>query len=180
VRNALAAICAGLELGGSFDDLSRGLRSFRGVERRFDILGTAAGITVVDDYAHHPTEIAATLDAARRVYPGRRLVCAFQPHLFTRTRDFASQFGTALALADAVLLTDIYAAREKPIEGVTSQLVEGALRRAGGVLAWHGLRADLVPALLSEARSGDVVLTLGAGNITSAARDLFADLEGRA
>ncbi len=173
VRNALAAVAAGLELGKTLDDLAPGLASFRGVERRFEILGDAGGITVVDDYAHHPTEITATLDAARRVYPGRRIVCAFQPHLFSRTRDFATEFGVALAGADAVLLTEIYPARERPIEGVDAGLIENALRSAGGTLAWRGPRDAIVEALRATTRAGDVVFTVGAGDITAAGHELF-------
>jgi UDP-N-acetylmuramate--alanine ligase len=179
VRNALAAVAAGLELGAHFSDLAGGLAEFRGVERRFEVLGEFSGIAVVDDYAHHPTEIAATIDAARRVYPGRRIVCAFQPHLYTRTRDFAEAFGRALAGADVVLLAHIYAAREKPIPGVDSALVEKALRRAGGAAAWHGPRGELPDALRSTLRAGDVALLLGAGDITQAAHQLSASLESR-
>jgi UDP-N-acetylmuramate--alanine ligase len=143
------------------------------VERRFELVGSQSGVTIVDDYAHHPTEIAATLDAARRVYPGRRIVVAFQPHLFSRTRDFAGQFGAALAGADLVFLTEIYAARESPIAGVDSGLIVRSLLRAGGRLAWRGARAALSAALRDALQEGDVVLTLGAGDITHAARELL-------
>src|SRR5205823_12333529 len=102
--------------------MAPGLASVRGAERRFQRLGETRGVLVVDDYAHHPTEIAATLAAARGAFPGRRIVVAFQPHLFSRTRDFAADFGRALAGADAVFLAEIYPAREQPIAGVTSTL----------------------------------------------------------
>jgi UDP-N-acetylmuramate--alanine ligase len=104
-------------------------------------------VQIVDDYAHHPTEITATLDAARAAFPGRRLIAAFQPHLFSRTRDFADAFGAALARADVVFLTEIYPAREQPLPGVTSMLVADALRRAGLAPAWLGDRAQLADAL---------------------------------
>src|SRR6185369_13752923 len=129
VLNALAAVAAGVSLGAPFDGLARGLGTFRGVERRFQRLGEARGVSVVDDYAHHPTEIAATLAAARGTFPGRRILAAFQPHLYTRTRDFSTEFGTALAAADAVFLTEIYPAREQPIAGVDAGLIERAIAK---------------------------------------------------
>ncbi len=131
---------------------------------------------VVDDYAHHPTEIAATLAAARGAFPERRIVIAFQPHLFTRTRDFAREFGAALAAADAVYLTEIYPARERPIEGVTSALVADALIAAGGRLAWRGTREELPAALAAQVLPGDVVLTVGAGDVTKVGPALLEEL----
>jgi UDP-N-acetylmuramate--alanine ligase len=131
---------------------------------------------VVDDYAHHPTEISATLDAARAAFPGRRLIAAFQPHLFSRTRDFADAFGRALARADIVFLTEIYPAREQPIPGITSALVADALQRAGNAPHWRGGRDELADALASVAQAGDVVLTLGAGDITRTATELLQRL----
>ena len=176
VRNALAALAVGLVWGKSVEAMAPGLATFGGVERRFQRLGEAGGVAVIDDYAHHPTEIRATLAAARSAYPGRRIVVAFQPHLFTRTRDFADEFGEALAGADLVLLTGIYAAREDPIAGVTSDLVVNSIRLAGGNLSWHGDRADLANALLNVVRPGDVVLTVGAGDITRTGGELLARL----
>jgi UDP-N-acetylmuramate--alanine ligase len=176
ILNALAALAAGLSLGAPFDGLTRGLGEFRGVERRFQRIGDAHGVSVIDDYAHHPTEIAATLAAARQIFPGRRIIAAFQPHLYTRTRDFSSAFGAALAAADAVFLTDIYPAREQPIEGVSSALIEAALAKAGGVLAWRGERTALAAALSKAVHSGDVVITIGAGDITKTGPELLARL----
>ena len=176
VLNALAAIGSGLVLGADLASMARGLAEFRGAERRFQRLGDVAGVTVVDDYAHHPTEIAATLAAARSSFPGRRLVVAFQPHLYTRTRDFASEFGASLAAADAVFLTEIYPAREKPIEGVSSTLVESAVRGSGGRLQWRGRREDLADALAAFVKEGDAVITLGAGDITKTGAELLARL----
>ncbi len=172
VRNALAAIGSGIALGIEPIRMVPGLEAFAGVERRFQRIADVAGIAIVDDYAHHPTEIAATIEAARGAFPGRRLVLAFQPHLYTRTRDFATEFGTALSAADAIFLTELYPAREQPIAGVSSDLVEHAIRAAGGALAWYGERAALADALSAGVRSGDVVLTVGAGDITHAAREL--------
>jgi UDP-N-acetylmuramate--alanine ligase len=179
VQNALAAIGAGFALGVSLDAMRDGLLQFGGVERRFQRLCDVAGVTIVDDYAHHPTEIAATLQAARASYPDRRVVAAFQPHLFSRTRDFADAFGLALAKADSVFLTEIYPAREKPIAGITSELVAAALDRAGGAVTWRGPRGELASALCAFVRDGDVVITIGAGDITRTGPELRQQLETR-
>jgi UDP-N-acetylmuramate--alanine ligase len=179
VLNALAAIAAGVSLGASFDGLSRGLGTFRGVERRFQRLGEARGVSVIDDYAHHPTEIAATLAAARGTFPGRRLIAAFQPHLYTRTRDFSTEFGSALSTADAVFLTEIYPAREQPIAGVSASLIESAIKKSGGTLAWRGERSALAAALESAVKDGDVVITIGAGDITKTGPELLQRLGNR-
>jgi len=180
VLNALAALASGLALGVTVPAMAPGLGAFGGVERRFQRLGEARGVTVVDDYAHHPTEIRATLAAARNAFPGRRLVAAFQPHLYTRTRDFAADFGAALAGADAIFLTDIYPAREQPIPGVSANLIADAALAAGGALTWHGARADLAAALAENVGAGDVVLTLGAGDITRTGRELLDRLAAAA
>jgi UDP-N-acetylmuramate--alanine ligase len=176
VLNALAAIGSGLALGADFAAMTRGLSTFTGAERRFQRLGEIAGVCVVDDYAHHPTEIAATLAAARAAYPDRRIVAAFQPHLYSRTRDFATEFGTALAAADAVFLTEIYPAREQPVAGVTSSLIVDALSAAGGALAWRGDRTALADALRARVTDGDLVLTIGAGDITKTGTELLERL----
>jgi UDP-N-acetylmuramate--alanine ligase len=174
--NALAALGAGLALGAPFEGLAYGLANFTGASRRFETIGDARGVTVIDDYAHHPTEIAATVSAARSRYPGRRLIVAFQPHLYSRTRDFAREFACALTAADAVLLTEIYAAREKPIPGVTSDLIEAAFGAERARLLWRGERAALADALAATVRSGDVVVVMGAGDITKTASELLARL----
>ena len=179
VLNALAAIGVALSLGLSLDAMRNGLMQFRGVDRRFQRLCDVAGVTIVDDYAHHPTEIAATLQAARASYPGRRVVAAFQPHLFSRTRDFSKEFGIALAAADAVFLADIYPAREQPIPGVTSALVATSLENAGRPPAWRGARTELAAALNEFVRAGDVVITIGAGDITQTGAELQRQLESR-
>ena len=176
VRNALAAIASGIAVGVPLEKMIPGLANFRGVERRFQLIGEARGVAVVDDYAHHPTEIRATLDAARAAFPGRRLIAAFQPHLFSRTRDFAGDFGRALAHSDVVFLTEIYPAREQPLPGVTSELIATAAAEAGRPVAWRGTRDELARALAAAVRPGDVVLTLGAGDITRTGPELLAAL----
>jgi UDP-N-acetylmuramate--alanine ligase len=176
VRNALAAVAAGIAIGATLDAMRPGLEGFTGVERRFQRLGEAAGVTVIDDYAHHPTEIRATVDAARAAFPRRRVVAAFQPHLYSRTRDLAVDFGSALATADVVFLTDIYPAREQPIPGVTAGLIADAVARSGRSVTWQGGRAALAAALADTVRAGDVVLTLGAGDITRTGPELLRAL----
>ena len=178
-RNALAALGAGLLLGYEFTALQAGLESFVGVERRFERKGESSDVLVIDDYAHHPTEVRATLEAARAAFPMRRLVALFQPHLYTRTRDFAEEFGAALARgADVLALTDIYKAREQPIDGVTSQLIADAAGRAGHPPDWFGLRADATDGVLGLLLPGDVVLTMGAGDVTQVGPELLRALEG--
>ncbi len=179
VANALAAIAVGLELDVPFEVMAEALAGFKGAERRFQVAGRVGGVTVVDDYGHHPTEIAAVIDAARAARPGR-LVLVFQPHRYTRTRDLLDEFGATLARADEVVLTDIYAASEDALPGITVD------RLADAVRAHRDVSVHVVPALgdLPEwvaalAREGDLVLTLGAGSIGGVARQLVAALEAR-
>jgi len=179
VQNALAAIAVGFSLGVELDAMREGFFKFGGVDRRFQRLYDVAGVTIVDDYAHHPTEIAATLQAARASYPGRRIVAAFQPHLFSRTRDFCDAFGQALAEADSVFLAEIYPAREQPIPGITSDLVASSMARAGRPPTWQGTRSDLAAALSGFLREGDVIITIGAGDITRTGHELRDQLEKR-
>ena len=174
ILNSLAAVASGLSLGSTLEAMAPGLAGFGGVERRFQRLGEARGVSIIDDYAHHPTEIAATLAAARGTFPGRRIIAAFQPHLYTRTRDFSAEFGAALSAADAVYLTEIYPAREQPIAGVDAGLIERAT--AKGKLAWRGERKDLAEALAQGAKEGDVVITIGAGDITKTGAELLQRL----
>jgi UDP-N-acetylmuramate--alanine ligase len=175
VLNALAALAVGLSrFGVTVEQMAPGLERFTGAERRFQRIGSARGVTVVDDYAHHPTEIRATLAAARLAFPGHRVIIAFQPHLFSRTRDFSADFGAALAKADQLFLADIYPAREQPIPGVTSQLIADASTAAGRTPAWTGGRSALAAALAHAVKDGDVVLTVGAGDITKTGPELLA------
>ena len=186
VRNALAAAGVGRTFGAGWDAVRAGLAAFRGVGRRYEILGEAAGVHVVDDYAHHPTEIAATLAATRAAHPDRRIVAVFQPHLYTRTRDFHREFGRALAAADRVWVTDVYPAREKPIPGVTGALVAAAV---GGpdpavtgpdpAAAYHAELDTLPQAVTDDLAGGDVCVLMGAGSIESAGPRVLALLRER-
>jgi UDP-N-acetylmuramate--alanine ligase len=177
VLNALAALACGIGPWGlTVEAMAPGLARFVGAERRFQRKGSARGVTVVDDYAHHPTEVAATLAAAREAYPDRRIVVAFQPHLFSRTRDFAGEFGEALAAADVLCLAEVYPAREQPLPGVTSALIADAATRAGRAPVWTGPRDAMAGALADLVREGDVVLTVGAGDVTKTGPELLARL----
>jgi UDP-N-acetylmuramate--alanine ligase len=162
VRNALAAIAVARELGISAAAITTGLAKFLGVDRRFQILGEFGGALIVDDYAHHPTEIRATLSAARAGYPRRRIVALFQPHLYSRTRDFAREFGEALAVADVALVSRIYAAREQPIEGISSQLIADAVERVDFI---KGSNDDIVAEMRQRLKPNDLFITLGAGDV---------------
>jgi len=166
VKNALAALAIAWELEIQFDVAARALASFSGVIRRFERKGERDGVLVVDDYAHHPTEAAATLAAARQAHPDRRLVVLFQPHLYTRTRDQAGAFGAAFLAADVLLVTDVYPAREAPIEGITGDLVAKAAERRGHrAVRYVPERSAILQALSAELRDGDLLLTMGAGDV---------------
>jgi len=166
LQNALAAVAVGLDLGVSFARIAEALAGFSGAERRYERRGTAAGVTVVDDYGHHPTEIAAVLRAARSGTPSR-IVAVFQPHRYSRTRDLMNEFGPALSLADVVVLTDIYAAGETPIPGVTLEALAGAVRKDVRDLHVVPALADVPQRVRDLVKNGDLVLTLGAGSIAA-------------
>ena len=173
VQNALAAFAVARHAGATFDAARTALHSFSGVSRRFQELGTAQGITVIDDYAHHPTEVAATIATARGTYPGRRIVAAFQPHLYSRTREHAVAFGRALAGADVVWVSDVYPAREAPIEGVSGELVSRAAEAAGSTQVHYAVTLDeMARALRDELRENDVLVAMGAGDIDEMAHSL--------
>jgi UDP-N-acetylmuramate--alanine ligase len=169
VRNALAAIAVGRELGLSGETIATGLAKFLGVDRRFQILGTYQGAIVVDDYAHHPTEVRATLEAARGGYPNRRVVALFQPHLFSRTRDFALEFGEALSIADVPIVTPIYAAREHPEEGVSAKLISDAAETVEFLDLSH---AEIVNEMRRRLRPDDIFIVMGAGDVHEIAEEL--------
>ncbi len=166
VANALAAIAACTELEVPFETIVDGLLHFTGVSRRFEFIGEANDIMVVDDYAHHPTEVKATLDMAREVY-NRRVVVLYQPHLFSRTRDFMDDFIDVLSTADIPLLVDIYPAREEPMPGITSEeLVRKAHARGFTKFVYAGPRQQCVAEAMKYITKGDLVITMGAGSIT--------------
>jgi UDP-N-acetylmuramate--alanine ligase len=179
VSNALAAVAVGLELDVPYDRIAGALREFKGAERRFQRVGEVQGVVVVDDYGHHPTEIAAVLAAARAARPAR-VVVAFQPHRYTRTRDLMPEFALALAQADEVVLSDIYPASEDPIPGVTVEALAAAVDAHRGTPVHVVPRiADVPAAVAALARSGDLVLTLGAGSIGGVAVAVVAALRAR-
>jgi UDP-N-acetylmuramate--alanine ligase len=181
VRNALAAIAVGTELEIDDGALVRALANFQGIERRMQWLGevqTARGkVTIVDDYGHHPTEIAATLDALRQAWPGRRLVLAFQPHRYTRTRDLLDDFANVLTGFDALLITEVYAAGEAPIKGADGRAICRAIRGRGKLEPVFVPRVENIPTALRDMlREGDVVVTMGAGHIGAVAHELLTKL----
>ncbi len=166
VRNALAALAVARELQIPFATAAAALSAFSGVIRRFERKGERDGVVVVDDYAHHPTEVTATLAAARQAYPERRLVALFQPHLYSRTRDLSDAFGAAFLAADALLVTPIYGSREAPLEGITGELVAEAARRRGHRDAhFVNERAAIFDTLRRELRENDLLITMGAGDV---------------
>ncbi|MFC1528451.1 UDP-N-acetylmuramate--L-alanine ligase [Candidatus Latescibacterota bacterium] len=179
VRNALAALAIGEEMGVEFEVAAGALAEYRSVSRRFEIKGEFCGVTVVDDYAHHPTEIIAALEGARAGFD-RRIIAVFQPHLYSRTRDFHEDFGRAFMNSDVLIVTDIYPAREAPIEGVTGRLVSESAHSAGhrNVLYIDKLK-ELVKTLDELVTEGDMVITFGAGDIHKVGTDLLKILENR-
>jgi UDP-N-acetylmuramate--alanine ligase len=173
VLNALACCAVAHELGIPFKTTAEALGEFAGVQRRFTVRGEVKGITVVDDYGHHPAEIRATLAGARGSFPQRRIVCAFQPHRYTRTRDLLGEFATAFNDADTLVLTEIYAAGEDPIAGVSGARLHEAVKACGHRDASFADRAELAGKLRERVRQGDLVITLGAGDITHVGEELL-------
>jgi len=176
--NAAAALAVAVELGVPVARAVAGLAAYRGARRRMELKGEADAVQVVDSYAHHPTELAADLAAARDLVAGGRLIAIFQPHLFSRTRIFASQFGAALGHADEVLVMDVYAAREDPEPGVTGALVADAV--PGGRAMFVPDRASVPSLAIGLAKPGDIILTMGAGDVTELGPQLVAALRDRA
>jgi len=169
VLNALAAIAVGRELGIRAEVIANALAKFLGVDRRFQILGDYAGAIIVDDYAHHPTEIRATLSAARSGYPGRRVVALFQPHLYSRTRDFARDFAEALRGADVAIVAPIYAAREKPIDGISARLIADG---AKGIEFIDRSNNEIFNEMRRRLKPNDIFITMGAGDVHEVAEML--------
>jgi UDP-N-acetylmuramate--alanine ligase len=179
LQNALAAVAVGQRIGLEFSRVAQALAAFHGAERRFERHGEAGGVLVVDDYGHHPTEIRAVLAAARATL-ARRLIVAFQPHRYSRTAHLLDDFGPALADADEIVLTDIYAAGEEPLPGITIERLAESIRNGSGRPV-HLVKAigDVVPAIVGMVRPNDVVITLGAGSIGTLPRRLVDALQQR-
>jgi UDP-N-acetylmuramate--alanine ligase len=176
-RNAIAALLAGLELGAPLEDLLEGLAAFGGVRRRFEFKGRADGIRVYDDYAHHPTEVEAQLRAARTVAGDGRLIVVFQPHLFSRTAVFANEFGAALAFADEIVVLDVYGAREDPQPGVTGELIAEKVKSPAGRIHYEPSLAAAAPLVADLTKPGDLVVTMGAGDVTMLGPEILAEIE---
>ncbi len=178
VQNALAAVCVGLELDIPFAKIQKALAGFTGVDRRFQVKGEVGDVIVIDDYAHHPTEIEATLDAAAKGWPNRRVVAVFQPHLYSRTRDFQDGFARAFYDADVLVLTEIYGAREEPIPGVSGRMLADLTSRYGHRdVRFVPDKVDVPAYLRNVVRSGDLVITMGAGDIWKSGEAFLAALE---
>ncbi len=179
VKNALGAITVGLEVGVSFEAICHALEKFHGVYRRFEVKGEHAGVMVIDDYAHHPTEVRATLDAIRRGWK-RRIVAIFQPHTYTRTRDFHEDFGKSFLNADVAIVTDVYPARERPIQGIDGRLIADAAGDFGHRnVVYVPDKAELADKALELIHPGDIVVTMGAGDIWKVGNDILQGLEAR-
>lgn len=165
VQNALATVAVSLELGIAFENIKSALDSFTGAFRRFEVKADMDGVLVIDDYAHHPTEVQVTLRGIKAGWR-RRVVCVFQPHTYTRTRDFYKDFGRAFMNADVLLITDVYPAREQPIEGITGEIIADAARGSGHKHVTYVPDKNNIPAQLQDiVRTGDIVITMGAGDI---------------
>jgi UDP-N-acetylmuramate--alanine ligase len=175
-HNAVAALAAGVALGIPAHNLASAIGKYTGVKRRLQLKGEAAGVQVIDSYAHHPTEMTADIEAMRGAVADARLLVVFQPHLFSRTQELGTEMGQALALADASVVLDIYPAREDPIPGITSELIIDAARAAGAdVTAVHD-KASVPDAVAGMAKPGDLVLTMGAGDVTDLGPAILARL----
>ena len=179
VLNALGSVAAGVLCGVSPEKAAEALSLFHGAKRRFETKGRTAGVWIVDDYAHHPTEIEATLKAARQTKP-KRLICAFQPHRYSRTQLLQKEFGGAFRDADLLILTDVYSAGEAPIAGVSGETILAAVEKTTGQkTAYIKARADVAPYLENIVQDGDLVMTMGAGDICRTGEELLALLAAR-
>jgi UDP-N-acetylmuramate--alanine ligase len=180
VLNALGVLVIADHLGIPFETYVKAIAQFEGVARRFTVRGEVGGVTVVDDFGHHPAEVKATLSGAKSSFGGRRIVAAFQPHRFTRTRDQLPEFARAFHDADKVVICDIFAAGEKPIDGVSSEVLVKLARDAGHPdITYVPRREDVASWLDGHARTGDLVITLGAGNIQLSCNEVIELLEKR-
>lgn len=178
VKNALAAVATGIELNIDFKLIKKGLERYQGVFRRFQKKVEEQGVMVIDDYAHHPTEVAATLNAARKGWPDRRIVAVFQPHLYSRTQDLYKEFGLSFSDAEVLLITDVYPSREKPIEGVTGKLISDTAEQYGHKnVIYVEDKADVTETLKEISKAGDIIITMGAGDIYKYGEEFAKELE---
>jgi UDP-N-acetylmuramate--alanine ligase len=178
VLNSLAVLAVADFLGVPFADIAGALCQFEGIQRRFTVRGEVAGVTIVDDFGHHPAEVRATLAGARGGFPGRRVVAAFQPHRYTRTRDQFAEFARSFGDADKLVVCDVFAAGEAPIEGATSTALVDAIRLDGHPdVTYVAGREDVAPFLARQVEGGDLVLTLGAGDVQLTCNELIEALE---
>jgi UDP-N-acetylmuramate--alanine ligase len=174
VLNSLAVFAIGFEFDLDFNTIAGALRTFQGARRRFQTIGEVKNVLVVDDYAHHPTEIMATLSAARSGWPNRRIICVFQPHRYTRTMLLRDKFVTSFGDADKIVITDIYAASEKPIPGISGKIIEEGI--SGKEVNYLPRKEKIVEYLMREVKEGDIIITLGAGDIYTVGREILARL----
>jgi len=180
VKNSLAAIAVGLEVGLEFESIKRALANFQGVYRRFQTKGEIDGILIVDDFGHHPTEIQVTLQAAKMAYNDRRIVAVFQPHLYSRTHEFFQEFGKAFLDSDVLVITEIYGSREQPMEGVSAEMIARAAKDYGHRNVFFESDSQKIPELLEKiVKSGDLVITIGAGPIWKVGMAFLERLEKR-
>jgi UDP-N-acetylmuramate--alanine ligase len=180
VLNSLAVVAVADYLDIPFATIAEALASFEGIQRRFTVRGEVAGVTIVDDFGHHPTEVRATLRGARSGFPGRRIIAAFQPHRYTRTRDQFHEFARSFYDADKVVICDVFAAGEPPIDGATSEALVAAVRDSGHKdVTYVADRPDVADHLVPQVRPGDIVITLGAGDIQLSCNELIAGLEAK-
>ncbi len=177
IENALAAIAVGGILNCDLSCMSSGLQIFTGAKRRFQIVGESNKIMVIDDYGHHPTEVARTLEAARLGYPDRRIICLFQPHRYTRTQHFYEEFGGAFAGADLVIVTDVYSAGEAPIEGISGRLIYDEIKKHGKEAEYIAKKEKIADRVLEIVKPNDVIITMGAGDINNAGREVLSRLK---
>ena len=166
IKNALATIALSIELGIKFKEIKKGLKNFSGVKRRFEIKGEVNKIIVIDDYAHHPTEVSATLKAIQNGWGEKRIIAIFQPHLFSRTKDFFEDFARSLMISDILIITEIYGAREKPISGISGELISNVARSIGHEsVYWIKDKNKISNKILSLVKENDILITMGAGDI---------------
>lgn len=178
VKNALAAVATGIELNIDFKLIKKGLERYQGVFRRFQKKAEEQGVMVIDDYAHHPTEVAATLNAARKGWPDRRIIAVFQPHLYSRTQDLYKEFGLSFSDAEVLVITDVYPSREKPIEGVTGKLISDTAEQYGHKnVIYVENKADVTETLKEISNAGDIIITMGAGDIYKYGEEFANELE---